>query len=240
MNVRDATETDGEALRDIAERSMVASYSLSPTTIERAVREWYGTDSFEEKLGDDDVFLLVGTVDDEPVAFSESTVTDSTGNLLWLHVHPDHRSSGYGEALFEATVDTLEDAGADTVRGHVLEDNVEGNAFYDDQGFRKAGETTVEIDGTDHVENVYVSDGVEELEPVVGPDGEQLFVDHSDVERGSEGSFYAVYVDSDRERRWGSFCGNCENLVTLMSTMGGLQCGECGNVSKPTRWDAAY
>ena len=47
MDIREATTADGPAVRSIALRSMEASYSLSPSTIENAIRQWYGVDRFE-------------------------------------------------------------------------------------------------------------------------------------------------------------------------------------------------
>lgn len=240
MDVREATTDDGEVIREIARQSMEASYSLSPSTIENAVEKWYDPETLAEKIEDGDVLVLLVERDGEPVAFSESLLVDGTGDILWLHVDPMYRAEGIGVELFEETVDALEAAGAETVRGHVLADNAAGNAFYEDRGLAKADEDTVEIDGTRHVENVYVKGKPQELDLITGPDGQDLFVDRTDATPGSLAAIYSVYTDADAENLYGYFCNHCDSIATGMDTMGRIECSDCGNRSKPTRWDAAY
>ncbi len=239
MEIREATAEDGSAVRSIALRSMEASYSLSPSTIESAIMQWYGVDSFAELLADDEVLLLIAERDGEPVAFSESALVDDRGDIHWIHVAAMHRGEGIGQALYEATRKQLESEGADTIRGLVLSMNSEGNRFWEKRGLQKVGEGTVEIDGTAFVENIYVDTDSVELQPVVVDDRE-LYIDRTDSERGSAGPFYTVYTDENKENRYSYYCGNCESLMTAMDTMGRLSCETCGNQLKPTRWDAAY
>jgi ribosomal protein S18 acetylase RimI-like enzyme len=239
MKVREATEDDGPTIRSIALRSMEASYSLSPSAIEGAIRQWYGVDSFAEKLEDDDVVLLIAEENGDPVGFSESVLVDDRGDIHWLHVAAMYRGEGIGHRLYEETRERLEDAGAETIRGLVLSMNSEGNRFWENRGLTKVGEGTVEIDGTAYVENIYVEEDSAGLQPTV-LDDKELYIDRNDSERGSDGAFYTVYTDEDRQNRYGYYCGSCENLVTSMDSMGRLQCENCGNQLKPTRWDAAY
>lgn len=239
LTVREATEDDGPAVRSIALRSMEASYSLSPSTIESAIQQWYGVDSFSEKLDDDEVLLLVAERDGEPVAFSESATVEDRGDIHWLHVAAMYRGEGIGHALYEETRERLENAGAETIRGLVLSMNTEGNRFWEKRGLMKIGEGSVEIDGTAFVENVYVDQDHVDLQPITVDDRE-LYIDRTDSDRGSDGPFYTVYTDRDRDNRYGYYCGACESLVTSMDSMGRLSCEECGNQMKPTRWDAAY
>lgn len=249
MHVREATESDAEAIREVAETSLGASYTLPPSAIVAAVEEWYGDDTFAGKLADDDRLYLVAEAEVEAeaegqsqgqvAAFSESEVVADQGDILWLHVAPLHRGKGIGVELFEETWGALEDRGVEAVRGMVLADNEEGNEFYEAQGLEQAGEREVEIDARSYRENVYVSEDTVELQTVTTDDGE-VYVDRGESIRGDEGVFHVVYTDRDRETKWGYFCDNCETLVTSMSAMGAMECVECGNVSKPTRWDAAY
>ena len=239
MEIREATADDGSAVRSIALRSMEASYSLSPSTIESAIMQWYGADSFGDLLEDDGVLLLIAEVDGEPVAFSESALEDGRGDIHWIHVAAMHRGEGVGQALYEATREELEKSGAETIRGLVLAMNSEGNRFWEQRGLQKVGEGTVEVDGTAFVENIYVDEESVDLQPAVVDDRE-LYIDRGDAERGSAGPFYTVYTDEYRENRYSYYCGNCESLITSMDTMGRLACEECGNQLKPTRWDAAY
>ncbi|MFC6614032.1 DUF5816 domain-containing protein [Halopenitus salinus] len=79
-----------------------------------------------------------------------------------------------------------------------------------------------------------------EREVVTSSDGDRVYVDRTERERGSEGPFYAVYVSDRGEDRWGYRCGNCGSLDTAMDTMGRIECTVCGNVRKPEEWDAAH
>jgi ribosomal protein S18 acetylase RimI-like enzyme len=239
MKVREATADDGPAVRSIALRSMEASYSLSPSTIETAIRQWYGVDSFTEMLEDDEVLLLVAEEAGEPVAFSESALVEDRGDIHWLHVASMYRGQGIGHALYEETRERLEAAGAETIRGLVLAMNSGGNRFWESRGLTKVGEGSVEIDGTAFVENIYVDQEGAEVEPIIADDRE-VYLDRSDADRGSDGQFYTVYTDEARENKYGYYCGSCETLVVSMDSMGGLTCEGCGNKLKPTRWDAAY
>lgn len=240
MEIREATAADESAIRSIAKRSMEASYSLSPGAIEEAITRWYSSDIFTEKLEDDGVLFLV--VDDgvEVVGFSESELIDDTGDINWLHVDPMHRGESVGGELFDATRRTLRDRGAETIRGRVLSDNTEGNKFYERQGLVKSGEGRVELDGPTFIENVYTDAETDDLEAVAAPGDREVFVDHLDTDRGSKAAFHLVYNDEDREEKWGYYCGNCQSFITSMDTMGRMECDDCGNQRKPTRWDAAY
>lgn len=239
MNVREATESDAEAIREVAETSLGASYTLPPSAIVAAVEEWYSDEALAEKLADEDRLYLLVEDDGEVAAFSESEVVADQGDILWLHVAPFHRGKGIGVELFEATWDALQDRGVEAVRGMVLEDNQEGNDFYEAQGLQRAGERDVDIADRTYRENVYVSEDTVELQAVRTDDGE-VYVDRGESIRGDEGVFHVVYTGRERDTKWGYFCGNCDTLVTTMSTMGAVECSECGNLSKPTRWDAAY
>ena len=219
---------------------MQASYSLDPKTIVGAIEEWYDESRLMDIFEDDGKLLLVAEHRDQVVGFADSVVTgEGTAELLWLHVAPDYGSEDYGQQLFEATRDRLAERGAATLRGRVLADNADGNAFYERQGFVKVGETEMEIDGTPHVENVYAEDEAVRLEPVED-DGRTVYVDHEDQERGSVAPFDVVYTSEDGEDLYGYWCSNCGRLSNAMDPMGRIQCDSCGNARKPTRWDSAY
>ncbi|WP_255149187.1 DUF5816 domain-containing protein [Halorarius halobius] len=79
-----------------------------------------------------------------------------------------------------------------------------------------------------------------ELDAVEGPDGDTLYVAHDEAERGSKAPFFVAYRDTDRERRWGYFCGNCESFVDAMDSMGRVQCDHCENFKRADEWDAAH
>lgn len=111
MPIRHVEESDRPRLQEIARRSMESSYSLSPSAINGAVETWYGPDGFAEKLADTDLMLMIVELEDEPVAFSESTAQGERGDVLWLHVDPMYRGQGIGNELYEATVEALSERG---------------------------------------------------------------------------------------------------------------------------------
>lgn len=239
MEVREASLTDGAALRSVANASLEASYSLSPSTIEGVIGKWYDDAVLAEKLDDDAVLVLVAAEDDEVVGFSESELVDDHGDILWLHVDPMHRGAGVGKTLYRRTQTALEDSGASVIRGRVLADNSEGNAFYEHQGMHRTGQSSVDVDGSNYVENVYVDREPSAL-AVVTEGGRDLYVDSEVSDRGSKAPFRVVYSTPDRDEKYGFFCSNCETLVTSMDSMGRMECTNCGNARKPTRWDAAH
>ncbi len=79
-----------------------------------------------------------------------------------------------------------------------------------------------------------------ELQSRSGPDGETLYVATDEADRGSKGPFLAAYSTSDRSRRWGYFCTNCESFDCAADSMGRVQCNVCTNTKKPDEWDAAH
>ena len=241
MHVRQTDIADGDAVRDLVERSMLASYSLGPGTIEAAIEEWFGSTALEAKLADDERALLVAERDATILGVVDAAYVPETGtgDVLWLHVDPDYRGEGVGRRLFEAATGWLADAGADNLRGLVLANNADGNAFYRELGFEHVGQRDVEIDGTPYTEHVYHGDGRERV-TVLQDDGREVYVDLEDARRGSLGPFFTVYADADATERYGFQCGNCETLATAMAAMGHVECSECGNTRKPTRWDAAW
>lgn len=242
MEVRTAEPEDADAIREIARRSLEASYTLSPQTIEGAVKQWYSEEPLRENLEDDAMIILVAVRDGEIVGFSEGQLIaeGGDGDLNWLHVDPDYRGEGIARTLFDTTRERLTDIGATRMRGRVLRDNTGGNEFYEHLGFTKAADEKVDIDGTDHVENIYVETEPEELEPVATESGQQVYIDYDDSERASLAPFLRAFSDPDREQAYGYYCTNCESLDAAVDTMGRVECNQCGNVSKATRWDSAY
>jgi len=242
MEIREATPEDRKEVGEVAERSLQASYSLSPQTIQGAVRQWYDVDGFEGKISRDDVLILVAEKSEKVVGFSENLIAEEDGpaDLLWLHVHPDHRGEQIGTELFEETRERLSERGGTRLRGRVLSMNRAGNTFYESQGFEKAGEDEVEIDDRTYTENIYVESEPSGLKPLTTDSGETVYVDHDNVERGSIAGFHTIYMDENREETYGYYCGKCDAPANAMDAMGRIECDQCGNSRKPTRWDAAY
>lgn len=245
MEIRRLAPEDTASVRRIARTSLATSYSnlLSQETIMAAVEEWYSEEAFAEYLDSDEmVFLVVD--DDEIIGFSQSHVVENIGKgrILWLHIDPEHRGRGIATNLFEQTQAALKDRGITRLTGLVLADHEEGNQFYASRGFTTLYDRTITIAGEEYSENVYGAPGVEpsELELWVTPEGEDVFIDFEESTLGSDGPFNAVYGGPDRTRRYGWFCANCESVDNAMDSMGHIECNQCGNRRKATRWDAGY
>jgi len=241
MKVREAKSQDRPAIRDVARRSLETSYSLNPSAITGAIEEWYDENRLKDMLSDEGKLLLVVEADGQVVAFSDSeTVGERTAELLWLHVDPDYRGEGYGIELFQRTREALADRGAGSIHARVLADNAGGNTVYQDRGLSKVGEEEVDIDGTTYVENVYAEIEEEGLEAIELDEGKTVYIDHENQETGSVAPFYVVYTARDGEDIYGYWCSRCDTTANAMDAMGRIQCDECGNARKPTRWDSAY
>ena len=240
MEIREARTQDRPALRDVARRSLQASYPLDPKAITGAIEEWYGENRLRHMLTDDDKLLLVAEVDGQVVAFSDAVITgEATAELLWLHVDPDYRGEGYGQQLFTGTRDRLAERDITYLMGRVLADNADGNFFYQQQGLSKVGEEEVDIDGTTYVENVYAEVEESGIE-AVDTDDTTVYVNHDSTETGSLAPFHVVYTERAGEEIYGYWCSKCEDFANAMDAMGRIQCDGCGNARKPTRWDSAY
>ncbi|WP_415382502.1 GNAT family N-acetyltransferase [Halosimplex sp. TS25] len=242
MEIRTAAPADSPAIRDVARRSLQASYSLGPGAITDAISEWYGEDTVGETLADPDRVVLAAERDGQVVGFAESerSADGETATILWLHVDPAYRGESIATALFERTRDRLEESGVERVAGRVLEDNDDGNDFYEAQGFERVGQEEVEVAGRTRVENIYAEGSDGGLQSIRAADGATVYVDENDWDEGSAGKFYAVYADEDATDHYGYFCANCNRLANAMDAMGRIECDNCGNARKATRWDAAY
>lgn len=238
METREVLSHDKPALRDVARRSLEASYPLDAATIAAAVDEWYAEDRLEERLAADEQLLLVAEEDGQVVGFADAEQTgESTAELYWLHVDPSYRAESYGERLFEHVNATFENRGVDNLLGRVLAVNTAGGEFYERHGMEKVGEETVDIDGTEYAQEIY-AEGEGHTE-AVEIDGETRYVDHTATERGSIGQFHLIYNEKDGNH-YGYWCANCGSPANAMDAMGRIECDGCGNRRKPTRWDAAY
>lgn len=240
MDFREAELADRPAIRDVARRSLMRSYSIGTKAIVDAVDEWYDESRLKDMIHDENHLLLAAVADGQVVAFSDSSITsEDTGELFWIHVDPDYRSEDIGEELFERTREALADAGAEHLHGRVLADNVGGNEFYKRYGLLKVGEEEVEIAGSTFVENVYAEPDEEGIE-TADDAGRTVYIDHATQETGSIAPFHVVYTDRAGEDIYGYWCSKCGSMANAMDAMGRIQCDECGNARKPTRWDAAY
>ncbi len=248
MEIRDATEADVPEIRSVASNSLSSTYSafLDDETIEDAIDEWYG-ESLADAIDDDHSLFLVVERDEHIVGFSQSQLVGQqygTGQIRWLHIDPEYRGGGTGVRLLVRTRERLLGGGADQIQGFVLEDNEEGNEFYDSHGFEQAGTREVEIGDETFVENVYVEGTIEgdEWSSVddLTVEGETIYVSYGEAARGSKSPFYVAYETPDHDEIYSWYCGHCDSIDNAMDTMGRIECNACGNRRKATRWDASY
>ena len=252
MELRDATPEDVDGVRTVAHASLEASYghALSEDAIDDAIETWYEADELSDDLTDDDAVFVVAVEDGDVVGFVQSYLVDRKepiGQIHWLHVHPDYRERGLGTDLLRHVEAELLDRNAQRIEGRVLVANESGTAFYAEEGFSAGPEREVQIGGEAFAERLYTKYPGGDGEAVetgqlreLTVSGQTLFVAYDEAERASKAPFYATYADRDRTVREGYFCGNCESVAPMVDTMGTVECPECGNRRKPTRWDAAY
>ncbi len=256
MEIRQASVDDARGIKEVARESLLETYEfLDEETIRVAVEGWYGdVDEFREHIADgDELFLVAAAGTDEEsrdvIGFSQGAVVDeddvTVGEIRWLHVHPDRRGEGNAEALLTHTEELLRSQGAGRLRGVVLAENGAGNRFWDEQGFERSGIREVNIDGTVYAENVYET-GAKSEEPrlrageATTTEGTTVYVAFEERQTGNAGPFYPVYTDSEHEEPYGWFCGECDSFSVAMDAMERLECNDCGNSRKPSRWDSAY
>lgn len=247
MNVREATEGDVEEIHDIAQQSIQASYSVSPTAIDVIIEEWFDARTMEDRLGQDDTVTAVAEAEDSVVGFVEGNAGD--GELRWLHVHPEERGRGAGTELFEWMRETLsQDATEPQVR--ILAENSEGDAFVTRFGYERVDQSDIDFGGETWRTHIYATvsedeqgstlSEPEDVPPKVSIDEEEIFVDTDDGIPGDVASFYSLYHDESHEEQYGYYCSNCDSTVETVDELDRIKCTECGNVHRPDEWDEAY
>lgn len=246
MDYREATSADAAGIRRVAEASLRETYvdALGEHVVSEAADEWYRDERFANRVDDEAVQFLIVEDEDGVVAFSESELDgDAAAAIEWLHVHPDHREQGIGVELLERTETGLLERGANRIEGRVIAANQPGNDFYQDHGYVQTGVRTLDVGDATPTEHLYVKlpEGdnsvlTERRETAAGT----LYVAFDERERGSSAPFYSAYGTPSRTEKYGFFCANCESVDTSMDSMGRVECADCGNERKPTRWDSAY
>lgn len=245
MNVREATEADATRIYDIARQSIQASYAVSPTAIDVIMEEWFDARAMEERQS----VMGVAETDDSVVGFAEGTITDNTGELVWLHVHPEERGQRAGTELFEWTRDTLLDRGAADVQARILAGNSEGDEFAERFGYERVDQRDTDFGGESWREHIYAptTEDTGETDPAEPRDipstieeaGHERFVE-SETIPGDAAPFHPLYNDDAYEEQYGYYCSNCGSTVEAADELDRLKCTECGNVHRPDDWDGAY
>jgi ribosomal protein S18 acetylase RimI-like enzyme len=160
MEFRSTTTDDIPSIQTIARRSWETNYDiLTRETARETVAEWYSEDRLQTDIESDTSLVLVAD-EEGVVGFSHSVWSDEeseskVGTILRLYVDPDHRRTGIGSQLLEATRTTLMEHDLEQVEAMVLAANEPGNDFYRAAGFEQieTGETV--IGGETYPENIY-------------------------------------------------------------------------------------
>ncbi|WP_312910829.1 GNAT family N-acetyltransferase [Natronosalvus caseinilyticus] len=156
-DIRPATADDREAIRELARETWHDTYTeLDPDEIDETVDAWYSDEDLERALSTPGTTMLVAEAGEGGiVGVAHGVVQEDEGDVLRLYVHPDHQREGIGTALHERLRENLEDFNMRRMRAIDLASNADGRAFYEDLGFEKTGEGTVDIGGESRREVVY-------------------------------------------------------------------------------------
>jgi ribosomal protein S18 acetylase RimI-like enzyme len=235
MEIRDAEPDDADAVRRVARRSFEASYALDPSTIEALLEGPFGEDRLASRITDEGSTCLVAERDGEIAGFAELTIDEV--EIVWLHVHPEHRGAGVGTGLLERLREALP-PGVGRIRASVLDANVGGEAFAERQGFEHVGRAEREVANERLVEHVYAdveaaseSDEHEGRPPETAEvDGRELAVDTDDRTSGTDAPFFGAF---DGDERFGFYCTNCGTVSVAMGEPGRVECDTCGNTHRP-------
>lgn len=262
MELRTADSSDLAEIREVAAASLAASYDhiLGEEFRKEAVEAWYGEEArlssgdaaesdrggLAETIDDEETTVVLAEADGEIVGFAQGSIVegpDTVGRIEWIHVDPDHRGSGIGSRLLDRVEAELASAGASRIEGRVLEANQAGKVFYEQRGYEEAATRELKLGSETVTERSFVREYEEPTTTGIGErretgEGEPVFIAYDDSARGSKGPFYGAYLDEDREHRYGWFCGFCDSLDVNMDAMGRLECENCRNRRKATRWDA--
>jgi GNAT superfamily N-acetyltransferase len=269
MELREAETNDTERIRALIESTLTASYALSPRQIDALLEDSFGEERLEDAFGDDSVTLAAeSTVDgtETTVGGIVEAAHDGdggTGEVRWLFVDPEHRGEGIGTRLFETAVERLRKQGAERIIATTFEANREGSQFFEQFGFGHTDDRQVELAGETLVEHVYAEHPTETettsesdsedhsdtdlpktettngVTTATADNGQQMYIDLTEEDSGTEGSFFVAYTDEEHTDQFGYYCANCGSLDTAMDNMGRIECIDCSNVHAE-RSDEAY
>jgi GNAT superfamily N-acetyltransferase/ribosomal protein S27AE len=249
VDVRPASREDAGSIRAVAETSLQTSYSLSPVEIETILERVFGEEVLTDRLKTGDGAMFVAECpdeSDEPVVAGMAEI-DADSTLRWLHVDPEFRGRGVGTALFErARAEATRRNEPPTAR--VLQAAAEGGGFLEQFGLEQAGTDVLAFDAEEFPEHVYTVTGsgsapnepAVEVPSTVSVEGTEATLDRDDPVPGTEAPFFALFGQTDDDRRYGFFCSNCGRHDVAGDGLDRLECEHCGNVHRADSWDDAY
>ncbi|WP_049901748.1 GNAT family N-acetyltransferase [Halococcus agarilyticus] len=158
VTVRQSAPADVAGIQRVARRGWEAAYGefLAVATVERAMDEWYASESVREQIVDGGVahFVACETGDvsegtdgkrtdpravEQVVGYVGGGIPDANepgrGAVWTFYVDPDRWGRGIGTRLFERELDALRERGATRVTIRVLAANAVGRSFYESQAF---------------------------------------------------------------------------------------------------------
>ncbi len=252
MEFDDATDDDREAIREVARKSIEASYALSPRTVETLLETEFDGGRLADLIEGESA--LVARDDEEGVVgFFLGTAEDGVGTVEWIHVATEARGQGVGRELYERGTERLRDRGAERIRAEVLADNAQGRTFFEQFGLEADDQRDVEIGEESFRAHVYTEgDSDDEVSPhtesdpvvdagetVEARNGETVYLGDEELP-GEQGPFYVAYEGESRDDPYSFVCGNCGTLVEAVDSLDRVECEECGNLNTPDEWDGSY
>ncbi len=170
-DVRRAREGDEAAVCDVCRAGFAVSSAglLSPTTIERQARQFYGPERVRREIATAEEsaawqgYVVAVSERDEVLGAAGGGVTEgSVGHVYVLYLDPDRRGRGLGTALLDFLTQQQRSAGASEQWVSVTEGNEMGIPFYLARGFavRERVPYATAEDGTVEAHSLRMSRGI--------------------------------------------------------------------------------
>ena len=153
LEIRTATASDHAAVGRVHALSRNAAYggllpaeALARVTPERQEAVW------RERLADapERSALLLATQDGEVVGFTQGEARGEVGHLNAIHLLPERRGTGAGQALHDALMGRFAAWGCDSATLYVVHGNERAQSFYRRNGWTHDGTVSShEVGGVD-------------------------------------------------------------------------------------------
>ena len=139
VTIREATVEDVSGVQQVARAGWTAAYDdiLRTETIERAMEEWYATESVSGQIEREDVGFFVAEDGSDVVGYVTGGPGESedTAVLGAIHVLPDRWGEGIGSRLLERFESFCREEGYEAVSFEVFVGNEVGASFYRKHGY---------------------------------------------------------------------------------------------------------
>jgi GNAT superfamily N-acetyltransferase len=138
LNVRNATEKDFPAIRDVAILSRLASWGhfMLKEQIEDEVAHYYSDEVLTSIIDNHSNATYVAERGGKILGYCSAMPKDRRGRprLLQFYVRPDAQRQGVGELLFERAINHLKSAGVTELLVSTIAENTIGRAFFEKKG----------------------------------------------------------------------------------------------------------